>query len=286
MKSKFNLLFFIIILNCTEKTFSQEVSNVQSYTPSVLLDIKQVDIQFFNNVYSQTGYRDVKGQFVESGRRETYYSGLIQGLYGLDKNRRINVGFDLNIKSVLLDTNYLSPFNVLKFENHQTARSEILTSLGPKIKFLPFKKSRISIQSALWIPVQQNLEGNPWLDYQRFTSWTQFFYDKTYNGKYQLFLEGDILARIGTDFDVNTFETRIPISVFGSYFPTSKSTVYLMAQAVPTVSNLPNYYAQVGAGVKYQLFNSLNLELLYSNFVAGINNGAGQTYNVGLRYIH
>ena len=58
-----------------------------------------------------------------------------------------------------------------------------------------------------------------------------------------------------------------------------------MSQLVPTISNLPNYYLQVGAGAKYQLTSSLNLELLYTNFITGVSNGAGQTYNLGLRYI-
>ena len=279
------ILFLTSLLPFIGVIYAQDLSNVQNYTPSVLLDKGQVDIQLFNNIYTQQGFRNSEGNFVESGRKETYYSGLIQGLFGIDEGRRVNVGFDLNIKSVLYDTAYSSFLNVLKFQNHQDARSELLTSIGPKIKFLPFKNSRLSVQSALWIPVANNLEGYPWLDYQRYTSWTQFFYDKTYNGKYQLFLEGDILARIGTDFNVNTFEVRTPLSVFGSYFLNSKSTVYAMAQAVPFISNLPTYYVQIGAGTKYQITKSLNLELLYSNFISGINNGAGQTYNLGLRYI-
>ena len=188
MNFKFKLL--VIIIFKIGVVCSQENSNIQTFTPSVLLDKNQVDIQFFNNIYTQTGFRNGEGKFVESGQRENYYTGFIQALYGIDANRRFNVGFDLNIKSVLLDTNFTSPLNVLKFQNHAEARSEVLTAIGPKIKFLPFKNSRISVQSALWIPVQPNLESYPWLDYQRFTSWTQVFYDKTYNNKYQLFYEG------------------------------------------------------------------------------------------------
>ena len=69
---------------------AQEDSKIQTFTPSVLLNENQIDVQFFNNIYSQTGYRNDKGKFTESGRRETYYSGLVQFLYGVDKNRRFN----------------------------------------------------------------------------------------------------------------------------------------------------------------------------------------------------
>lgn len=281
MKRKF--LYIVIILS--SRVYAQEESNVRTYTPSVLLDEKQVDIQFFNNIYTQVGYYDTKGKFTNSGMRQSWYNGFIQAIYGIDKGRRVNIGFDLNIRSVLLDTTFSSPFNVLKFQNHNMARSEVITALGPKLKFLPFKNSRLSIQSAFWVPIQKNMEANPWLDYQRFTSWTQIFYDRTYKGKYQMFYEFDLMTRIGTDLNKNTFETRIPMSLFASYFASPKSTVYVMTQFVPFVSDFPTFYLQIGAGTKYQLTKSLNVELLYSNFIAGINQGAGQTFNLGLRYI-
>lgn len=280
---RINYIIFLVLFFLS--LYSKSQSNIQTFTPSVLIDVNQVDVQFFNNIYTQNGYRGNKGELVKLNRKETYYSGFIQFLYGVDKNRRFNLGFDLNIKSVLYDTAFSSPFNVLKFQNNETARSELLTAVGPKIKFLPFKNTRLSVQSALWFPVQQNMEDNPWLDYQRLTWWTQFFYDKTYYNKYQLFLEVDLLTRIAPDFKITTLETRIPISAFFSYFPSNRTVVYGMTQFVPFISNLPTFYLQAGAGVKYQLTQSLNLELLYSNFIAGINQGAGQTYNVGLRYI-
>ena len=52
-----------IISNSTnEQTFdpTKSISNVQAYTPSVLLKKNQFEIQFFNNLYTQTAYRDNK----------------------------------------------------------------------------------------------------------------------------------------------------------------------------------------------------------------------------------
>ena len=42
---------------------------------------------------------------------------------------------------------------------------------------------------------------------------------------------------------------------------------------------------QLGAGMKYQIAKSINLELLYTNFFRGVNSGLGETYNFGIKYI-
>ncbi|MCF8233238.1 MAG: hypothetical protein K9G67_04740 [Bacteroidales bacterium] len=52
------------------------------------------------------------------------------------------------------------------------------------------------------------------------------------------------------------------------------------------VFTLNQDYAQAVLGVKCQLTAGLNLELLCSNFFTFMNGGAGNTYNLGIRYIY
>ncbi|MFK8060334.1 MAG: hypothetical protein AB8B78_09615 [Polaribacter sp.] len=61
---KFNLskIAFIFLLAISLQSFAQEdtedkdnsKSNIQTYTPSKLLDKGQLDIKFFNNLYTET----------------------------------------------------------------------------------------------------------------------------------------------------------------------------------------------------------------------------------------
>ena len=76
--------------------------------------------------------------------------------------------------------------------------------------------------------------------------------------------------------------------IFLSYFPTSKFTILGFvqhAQLVDLGNDFEQNYSAVGAGSKYQLTKTLNLEVLYSKFVRGTDSGLGQSFNLGLRAI-
>ncbi len=294
-------------LNDIQTTTSSQPrqSNIQIYTPSILLRHKQFETQLFNNLYTQKAYRDKEGKKVVLNQRETYYTGLFYFLYGICKNSRLSIGVDINVKSVKIDPKINSAFTIFNFENNAMSRTALAT-IGPKIKFNPVQKwKRFSIQSAFWIPVAKDLEADsldePWLDYNRYTFWNQFFYDKPIGAKFQIFTEVDLLFRIPKrrSHYVNNIpkpiSLSIPMSVFLSYFPSRKSTVYAMVQSTPQASSAIqfsnenqygfNYYAQAGIGSKYQLTGHLNIEILATKFFYAINNGAGFTYNLGVRYI-
>lgn len=280
----------------------EEKSNIQEYTPSKLLNKGQFELQLFNNLYTQTAYRDGDREKVELNERQTYYTGMFYALFGISENSRINVGFDVNIRSVRIDEDpNSSALNLFSFEGPPVGRTAIAT-IGPKIKISPFRNfSGFSIQSAFWIPVAKNLEGansdEPWLDYDMFTWWNQFFYDRLLSSKFQIFTEIDLLFRFEKDFEMQRTHLQTPVSFFLNYFPDPKFTVYVNAQYAPTfmkerlqntelgVFTLNQDYAQAGLGVKYQLTAGLNLELSYSNFFTSMNGGAGNTYNLGIRYI-
>ena len=44
-------------------------------------------------------------------------------------------------------------------------------------------------------------------------------------------------------------------------------------------------FTQAGLGGKYQLFPQLQVEASYTNFIMGNTQGAGATFNIGVRYI-
>ena len=308
------IVFLIVEFNLQAQdsmSESEEVSNIFAFTPSKLLKKGQIEMQLFNNLYTQTAYRDENREKVELDTRDTYYSGLFYFLVGVSKSSRVNVGFDLNLKSVLIDSAKGSPFKVFQFKNTSYSRTA-LTSLGPKIKFQPFNQvSNFSIQSAFWFPVAEDLESieelsdYPWMDYHMYTWWNQFFYDKTFGSKWQIFTEADLLFRFKAKNSYTPTHLDVPLSVFVSWFPLNKLTAYYMIQYSPRFQleksesyntegeleysvdpfDLISDYAHTGLGLKYQLSKTLNLEASYTYFFTSKNGGAGSTYNLGIRII-
>ena len=269
----------------TGASVKEDILNVQTYTPSSLLKKGQFEVQLFNNLYTQTAFRDETGDKVELNTRDNYFTGLFYVLLGTSKSGRINLGFDVNFRSVRIDPDpNSSPLKVLTFEDTEFSRTGI-SSLGPKIKILPFKSiPNASIQSSLWFNVASDSEGTPWFDHDATTWWTRLFYDRMLGTSFQLFTEVDALVKFSNKSFDDSF-VEIPMSVFISYFPTSKSTVYGMLQYTPNVVFEDTYYAQTGIGAKYQIFKHVGLEASYTNFFAGKNNGAGSTFNLGIRYV-
>ncbi len=275
------------------------VINLQTFTAGTLLGRGQMDYTMFNTVYTQTRGNWLGNEF--SGTRETFMTSLLQFSIGVDKKRRINVGLDLNLRASgrTPDTTAAGVAAPFAFTNTDSTRFG-LTSVGLRAKVAPFKSVKdLSIQSTVYIPTITNPEGSNgseslyWADWDRVTMWNQIFYTKTWN-KFQLFTEIDALIRF--KYRSNQIShIDMPMTVIGSYFPTSKWTVYGIAQHTPrstldfeqanTDWVIPANWTSLGAGVKYQPVSNITIELLYTNFVRGVNTGLGSTFNLGIKYV-
>jgi hypothetical protein len=284
----------------------EEDFNLQTFTPGSLLKKGQYDITVFNSIYTETHGNWMGNDF--SGYRTSLAGTLFQFTYGVSKNARINFGFDVNLKYTgnSVDSSFSSIGKVFQFTNTDSSRTGI-SSVGPRIKWAPKGTKDFSIQSTFLIPTAPNAEGlygaddptdnRSWIDWDRFTWWNQFFYSRNLaNGKMQLFLEGDLLFRFKR-YREQVNQVSLPASVFISYFPTPKTTLYVMTQHTETfVSNQAQPYINdwpigasntaSGVGFKYQIGSSVNVEILYTNFWRAVNGGFGETFNLGIKYIH
>ncbi len=261
------------------------LANLQAYTPSTLLKIDEVEIKFFNNLYTQTAFFDDNGDKVDENRRSNFFTGIVNFLYGLDAP--FNIGFDLYFRSVFIDPASGSTFNIFKFQGGPNARTAI-AQIAPKVKFAPFRwLPSLAIQTSLLFPTANDLEGSeigePFLEREGMQWWTQLFYDLPLGSKFLLYLESDFFYRWHNEVN----ELRTPFKAILNFYPSTKWTVYLPTEYTPTWDggSVSSYFIQVGLGLKYQLFQSLELETLYTTFPIGKNGGAGQTYNFGIRYI-
>ncbi|GAA0711664.1 hypothetical protein GCM10009430_01360 [Aquimarina litoralis] len=281
-----------------------DLSNVQEFTPSKLLKKGQWDIKFFNSIYTQTEQTDSGSKSVTIDR-QTFFTNTTEIFTGISKNSRVNIGAVFQVRSNAL--NGQGALDVFSFEDNGNDRRSGLTTIAPAIRIQPFRSlSTFSFTSALIIPVFEDTPDSvddnvfSFLD-QRSLAWeTKFFYDRTFGGnKWQIFTEIDFKFNFGeksseADPSQENVSERfannslfLPVSAFLSYFPSSKSTVFINAQQSFLI-DLGNDFAQngtqLGFGGKYQLTKVLNVEASFGKFVRGDNfQGLGQTFSLGLR---
>ncbi|MDO6515670.1 hypothetical protein [Zobellia uliginosa] len=293
MKSIQRNLVLSALLLTTGIAFSQDdkedestQSNIQQYTPSKLIGKGQIDLKWFNNLYTQTESTFTDGK----EPRQTFFTSTLEAYTGVGQNKRWNLGAIFEFRSNVIGDR--SALDVFSFDGDlDTARSG-LTSIAPSVKFVPFRSiSNFSIQSSFFIPLVDNeTENGVFLDQKGYVWQNRFFYDYTFPGnKWQLFSELNSELSFGDkeeSFANNSL--NLTPGVFLSYFPSAKFTVLALAQHSQRI-DLGNDFSQdftaLGGGAKYQLTQALNLEALYTNFVRGSNTGLGQTFNLGLRAI-
>ena len=269
--------------------------SLQAYTPSALLRDGQIEFKVFNNLYSQTGSYDNRLRRQMEQRRSNFFTSIMQFSYGVGP--KLNTGFDVYFRSSSFRPADTSPLDVLRFDNSPSARTAI-AYIGPKFKYAPFQTKGLSIQTTILLPVARDLQGRvdaedasndrPFLDHDGCTFLQQFFYDRTLSSRFSLFAEAALWARLDRRFDLNRSSVFTPFKGFLSYFPTNKVTIYGMTEWAPSWGQniLYGFYTQSGVGAKYQLTNHLEIEALYTYFWTGKNSGAGQTCNIGLRYLY
>jgi hypothetical protein len=285
-------------------SYAQE-SNIQTYTPSKLLKKGQWDIKFFNSIYTQTERTDEENKSVDI-LRESYFTNTSEIYTGVSENARINVGFIFQVRSNVFGG--ADALDVFKFKDDANSRSG-LTTIAPSIRVQPFPSvANFSFTSSLYIPVSEDKADAPYLDKRSLFWETKFFYDKTFGAnKWQIFTEADLGFNFGeSKKDANPLSENVserfannslflPLSAFLSYFPSSKSTIFVNAQQAYLIgydnpdsadNNFSQNSTSVGLGGKYQLTNTLNIEASYGKIVRGDNfQGLGHTYSIGLRAI-
>jgi|GEM_PF-95699 len=273
---------------------TEEGSNVQKFTPSVLLSKNQFELNNLNNLYVQNSIRNQNGEEVALAESQAFLTHLLQVSYGISENARINLGLDIAINSAYYGTASESPTDLLSIRNRTFSRTAV-SAIGPRLKFTPFSRlANFSIQSTFTFPIARNLEGPRFTAHDRYTWNTQFFYDFALNPTLRLFLEADFLYRIKrTEGQTNFFRT--PLTTVLSYFPEKNTTVYLLYQHSPAIGRASNgfdsafgllrWFSQYGIGGKYQLASRLGLEASVNDFFISRADGAGTVYNAGFRFI-
>lgn len=253
-------------------------NNAARYVVSSTIQKGSAEIKVFNNLYSQEA----------EGERSSFFTTSISAIYGL--TNRFNVGVDVRYRRVRYDEAG-SASNFAVFSDGGSFNRTAISGFGPKVRFAPFNKlPNFSVQSALWIPLADQLEGGENL---RYTDWnsptwfTQLFNDIPLGDYFSIFTELDVVLEDigGADDDLNRFST--PVTGIVSYFPTPKATLYGLASYSPFWQKEYDYFYQLGVGAKYQFTPKFEVELLATAFdnqyLARVSGNAG-TVNLGVRF--
>jgi hypothetical protein len=282
------LFLFTSLLFSQQDTIANEKSNIQTYTPSKLLEKGKIDIKWFNNLYSQT--RENSNRENRDVARSSFFTTSLGIFTGVSNSKKINLGLIVEYRSNTF--NGENATSVFLFENKAGKARTGLSHIAPSIKIAPFSSlPRFSVQSSFFIPLfKDEVNSTGFLAQKSFIWQNRFFYDYTFSGnKLQLFTEFGTRLFLGNKdegFANNSIE--LAPGIFLSYFPTNKFTVLGFvqhAQLVDLGNNFAQNYTAIGTGTKYQVTQILNLELLYSKFIRAQDGGIGQSFNLGLRAI-
>ncbi len=262
-------------------------TNDNRYVVSSTLPVGTTETKLFNNLYSeQSGQDDVLNS------RATFFTSQLSFLYGV--NERFNAGFDLRYRRVNFGAADSSPLAALSGSAEGQNRARF-TTFGPKIRWAPVKKwENFSVQSALWFGLADDLAGNfdagqPFIDWNGPTFFTQIFNDFTLGDRFSLFAELDVFIEDIGGAEENFNKFTLPTTVIFSYFPVRNLTLYGLLNYAPTVSPGYDYWTQQGVGAKYQFTPNFEIELLFTNFDTQKFNegnavGNAATWNIGFRY--
>lgn len=285
---KLSLLLLIVYTAVHAQT------GLQQYTPSVLMSKGQYQARIFNSLYTQNKVRNDNGNLIKLDERQSFLVNNLGLLYGVSANARFNIGFEINVSTGKYADASTGIFNVFSsdFEHSVT----LISSIGAIVKFLPFKNiERLSVQSTFQVPIDgERLESPRFVNHNRYTWFTQLFYDKNFSTKFNIFFEADLLYRFKAEETQGNF-FRVPLGVILSYFPDNKWTAYIGIQHAAAYGTLIGlgeqkfgrlrWFTQLSAGVKYQITPEFELELSSGSFLWSKNDGAGQTFNLGIKFL-
>lgn len=271
------LLFTASVAFSQEET-QEEKSNIQTYTPSKLLNKGQWDVKWFNGLYTQTKGADKNGNSVNLVR-ENFFTSTVEVFTGVSESNLVNIGAILEFRSNTFGGR--EALSVFSFDGRSG-----LSTIAPAIKFQPFAGvGNFSIQSSIHIPTfSEEFNADGFLDQSAWAFQNRLFYDYTFGGgDWQLFTDLTLEYNFddGKSFAGNTY--FLSPSVFVSYFPSSKTTILASLQQANRFGDFTQEYTALGLGFKYQVSKVVNLETIYSNFVRGTDNGLGQVFSLGMR---
>lgn len=288
---KKHFLFFFLLVGYFHSSYAQvdSTQNLLNYTPAVVLKPQQFSYRFWNLLYTQKALYANDGVKFMTRERITFFTSQHQFQYGVSK--RLNLEADVWLKSVRVDLPKNSPLQVYRFTSTDSARTA-LAYAGAGVRWRPSKKNqRLSIGSKFLVPIAQNLESQdlvqPFLSEDHFWWINTIYYDHYVGDNLYALFETGAWISIPKSISALSPMTRFPFRGKLSYFASQVISAHIQAGFTLTTQDQSNgYWGDLGIGLRWQVAPGV-LELIgeYQKYVIGKNQGAGETFNFGIRWI-
>lgn len=276
------------------KKFKDSLSLSYHFSPvvsSIVLNNKQIEVNFFNSVLSAGRYRDEHGKLSNSTLRSSYIFSSIQITYGLSKRARWNIGLDINAKAGRRD-NDLSSSIFKIFDSGVDGNSEYakaITSISPRIRWRPFRKNHhLTLQSSVIFPVSINKEQQVILGANQTYFSAQLLYNQPLSDRFFLFPQ--IALQYGFKNANSTSIFYSPVTCSLGYLIPRKIIIFSLINYVPIFREQENwafeqYTFKLGAGLQYNISKNIFINAYYAKDIIGKNYNYFDNYTIGLSFI-
>ncbi|EAY31218.1 hypothetical protein M23134_04051 [Microscilla marina ATCC 23134] len=292
MKKTLLLLGLLVGLVHLSQGQTDSLHNLQNYTPAVALKKGQFAYRFWNLLYTQKALYANDGVRFESSERITYFTSQHHFSYGISKHLQLDT--EIWLKSVRADLPQNSPLQVYQFTGSDSIRTA-LTYAGAGVRWSPQPdKKRWSLVSKILIPLTPNLESidivQPFLAEDHFWWVNEIYFDQVVADKLYTFLQAGVWWSLPKTSSEQNSILRLPFRGILSYFASPVISANLQAGFTfhqqwqqPQRSG---YWGDLGIGLRWQIVpGALELQADYQKYVLGKNQGAGETFNFGVRWI-
>ncbi len=243
---------------------------------------------------SNTGWSNTNSSKFDLNARYTYDFVTAIANLGVSKSNQFNAGIEIHYAIGYHDSDSKSsPMAIFQSSPPGIVqRSSALTSIGPRIKWRPFKHNFHFVYiSTLQLPVLSNSYAESLLGQSRVQWGNQFLYSFSAGKRIIFFAQDDLYVYFKQGIDShNQYYEGLTLY---SYFLITKhlfpfvSTGYAGSFGTDVSSNFRNLYHALpaGAGLQYQFSLRFTFNVYYNQYVWAKNYNDWKTFNLGLRAV-
>ncbi len=266
---------------------------VNPTTSAILVRKHEIELYSFSSLLNNTKFNDKQGSSTNFDGKQILFNSTFQINYGISRNKRVNVGIDLNYRAYRYDADEGSPSTSIFKSDAQNAGA--FTYAGLRVRLQPFKRVyNFTYQSNVWLPVA-SAENQTALNASKVNWGNTFFYYKYFKNKIGLFTQANLtiaLPGANSGADAKT-EMYIPLNATVSYVANGKNILFgslsyswITTDISKTFEGGDSDFAQFGAGYQRIFTRNFSVMLNYTGTLMSRNYGSWNGLNVGIRYLY
>lgn len=266
---------------------------VNPTTSAILVKQHELELYSFSSLLNNTTFNDKQGNGTNFDGKQILFNSTFQINYGVSRNKRINMGVDLNYRAYRYDANEGSPATSIFKNDAQNAGA--FTYAGLRVRLQPFKHVyNFTYQSNIWLPVA-SAENQTSLNASKVNWGNTFFYYKYFQNKIGLFTQANFtiaLPGANSEADAKT-EMYIPLNATLSYVANHKNILFgslsyswITTDISKTFEGGDSDFVQFGIGYQRVFTRNFSLMLNYNGTIMSRNYGSWNGLNLGIRYLY